>query len=86
MDKKAAIADTIKQILEDRGIKRKEFAELMGIPPSCITKWLSGVHNFTLETIFEIEKQLNCSIIAVQKPSVPIIWKTKVYSGNFGTI
>lgn len=86
MDKKQQIANALKQIIENRGLNRQELAELMGNQPSCITKWLSGKHNFTIETLFEIEKQLNCSLITVSKPPVPTVFKTTVYSGNLGTI
>ena len=31
--------------------------------PSIITKWLSGTHNFTVETLFEIEAVLGITLI-----------------------
>ena len=37
----------------------------MGKRPSEVTKWLSGNHNFTLETISLIEKNLDITLIMV---------------------
>ncbi len=31
--------------------------------PSIITKWLSGTHNFTIETLFEIEEVLGITLV-----------------------
>lgn len=86
MDKKKLIAETIKEILSIRGLQRHEFAVLLNTQPSCVTKWLSGTHNFTLQTLLEIEKQLNCTLISVPKPLKPIILCMKVYSGNLGYV
>jgi hypothetical protein len=35
----------------------------MDVQPSIITRWLSGKHNFTTTTLFEIEQKLNFPII-----------------------
>lgn len=61
-EKKKLLADKIKSRIKEAGLNRKEFADLMGTQPSIITRWLSGEHNFEINTIFEIEKQLNISL------------------------
>lgn len=45
------IADRISQLMQERGLSKKQFADALGRRPSEITKWLSGQHNFTLRTI-----------------------------------
>ena len=49
------------------GLTKKEFAKAMDVQPSIVTRWLSGKHNFTVETIFDIEQKLNFLIFDVSK-------------------
>jgi transcriptional regulator with XRE-family HTH domain len=53
-----AIAKTIDDCIKGKGMNRNEFASLMKVQPSNVTKWLSGQHNFTLTTLLEIEYAL----------------------------
>lgn len=62
MDKYAAIAALIKDRLFHLGINRKEFASRMNIQPSTVTQWLSGKHNFTIDTLFKVEEVLGVQI------------------------
>lgn len=55
---KKSVAAGIENRLKQLNISRGEFAELMQAPPSSITKWLSGTHNFTIETLFHIDQKL----------------------------
>lgn len=59
------IADRIAGILKDKDISQKEFAGLMKKNESEISKWLSGTHNFTIETIVKISLALKENIIVV---------------------
>jgi transcriptional regulator with XRE-family HTH domain len=52
------IADKIKDRLEELGISKKQFAGLMKVQPSTVTKWLKGDHNFEMKTLMEIEMVL----------------------------
>lgn len=62
-NKRMLLAAHIADALSAKGWKKKDFAEAMSKTPSEITKWLSGTHNFTLDTLFEIEKILNINLI-----------------------
>lgn len=61
-EKKKLLASKIEARMKEAGLQRQEFADLMGTQPSTITRWLSGEHNFQIDTLFEIEKQLNVSL------------------------
>ncbi|MBK9336732.1 MAG: helix-turn-helix transcriptional regulator [Lewinellaceae bacterium] len=41
----------IQDAMTAKGIGKKQLAEMMGQSPSVITKWLSGGHNFTVDTL-----------------------------------
>jgi transcriptional regulator with XRE-family HTH domain len=60
---KEQLAEKIKLRLKELEINKIQFTELMNVQPSTITKWLSGKHNFTLKTIYKIERKLNISLI-----------------------
>jgi transcriptional regulator with XRE-family HTH domain len=57
------IARKIDERIKELGLNRQEFARLMDVQPSTVTKWLGGKHNFTLETISEIERKLSLSLL-----------------------
>lgn len=59
------IADRIHSILEDKGLKQKDLANMLGKKESEISKWMRGTHNFTIETISSIENVLNVPILQV---------------------
>ena len=60
-----AIADRIDALLKAKGMSQKKFAEQLGKRESEISKWLTGRHNFTLQTIAKIETALNCKLITI---------------------
>lgn len=64
-EKRRMLAKKLKLKLESRNISSSNFAEMLGKRPSEISKWLSGNHNFTLDTIFEIEERLGETLINV---------------------
>jgi transcriptional regulator with XRE-family HTH domain len=53
------LAEKIENRMRESGLTKMEFAKVMDVQPSIITRWLSGKHNFTVETIFDIERKLN---------------------------
>lgn len=64
------LADMIHEGMIAKGWNQKKFAEKMGKLPSEICKWLSGTHNFTVDTLFEISDILGIQLInlATAKP------------------
>ena len=57
-----------------KGWSKKELADQMGKRPSEITKWLSGTHNFTIETLFDLEFKLETKFLNVgEKPKEQVL-------------
>ena len=52
------IAERISEILKAKGLTQKDFARLLNKQDSEISKWLTGRHNFTTQTIARIETAL----------------------------
>ena len=52
----------IDEAMKARNISRKELAAMMGRRPSEITKWLSGDHNFTSDTLAGLSYYLHAKI------------------------
>lgn len=59
------IVDRIHSILEAKGLKQKDLANMLGKNESEISKWMRGAHNFTIETITSIENVLGVPILQV---------------------
>lgn len=64
-DKKMILATKIVNAIKAKGLKKSEFAEQMAKVPSEISKWLSGTHNFTIDTLMDIEKELSINLIDI---------------------
>jgi transcriptional regulator with XRE-family HTH domain len=62
-DRKMRIACIIDDTMKAKGYDKKQFADKVGRKPSEITKWLSGTHNFTIETLSDIERVLGVRIL-----------------------
>ena len=56
------IVDRIHTILEERGLRQKDLASMLDKNESEISKWMRGTHNFTIETISQIENVLGVHI------------------------
>jgi ribosome-binding protein aMBF1 (putative translation factor) len=66
------IAARIDDALKAKNWTQKQLAEAMNKRPSEVTKWLSGTHNFTLETIALIEKHLDITLIMISEEVVGV--------------
>ncbi len=64
------ISARIDDALKMKGWSQKQLADKMEKRPSEVTKWLSGNHNFTLETILLIEKQLDVTLILISNEAI----------------
>lgn len=60
---KAYVALVLKKTLKEKELSKGEFARLVHKKPSAITKWFGGNHNFTIETLIEIENVLHVKLI-----------------------
>lgn len=71
------ISERIYEILKEKKMTQKEFAQLMHKSEPEISKWLTGGHNFTMKTICKIEAVLDEPIIMVsqkqQEKILPIV-------------
>lgn len=59
------IVDRIYSILEERGLRQKDLADMLGKKESEISKWMRGTHNFTIDTVCSIENVLGQPILQV---------------------
>jgi transcriptional regulator with XRE-family HTH domain len=60
----AQIADAMKL----KGIGKKQLADLLGKKPSMVTRWLSGTHNFEINTLVQIAKVLEVKFFTFDNP------------------
>ena len=68
ISKRMGLAVQINNALQKRVFTNQEFAFMMGKKPSEISRWLSGTHNFTTETLWKIERVLNIQLLTSSKP------------------
>ena len=59
------IVDRIHEILDEKGLKQKDLALLLGKSEAEISKWMRGTHNFTIDTLMGIETALDAPILEV---------------------
>ena len=65
MELSVSIANRIYQILEEKRMSQKEFAQKINKTETEVSRWLSGTHNLTLSTISKISVALGENIISV---------------------
>jgi transcriptional regulator with XRE-family HTH domain len=77
-ESRMVLAAKIDDALKAKGISKKQFAEMMGRQPSVITKWLSGGHNFTVDTLTDIQGKLGVRLLALDaQPEIQIVFRFK---------
>lgn len=69
-DNRMMLAAKIKDGMDAKGWKNKHLAKALNQQPSVITKWLSGTHNFTSDTLSDIEDVLGINLLAVEEDKV----------------
>jgi len=86
VEKNLALIDKINSILNEQGIQKSQFAEMLGKRPSEITKWLSGTHNLTLKSISKMETVLGVELMSIATSNTVAKESTKeieyVYLGS----
>ena len=60
------LAAKIDDAIKSKGWKKTDFAKEMKKSPSEISKWLSGTHNFTSDTLFDIGEVLGIKLINIE--------------------
>jgi len=70
-EKQMQIAIKISDALEaknwGRGAKKRLAQELGYKSPSIVTKWLSGTHNFTMDTLSDLEEILGINLLCLEE-------------------
>jgi transcriptional regulator with XRE-family HTH domain len=59
------IADRIQLLLDERGWTQKDLAVALHKNESEVSKWLTGIHNFTVKSLAKMEAVLGADIINV---------------------
>jgi transcriptional regulator with XRE-family HTH domain len=67
------ISAWIEDQLKEKGWTKKELAERLEQHPSVVTKWLSGTHNFTSDTLADIQRVFG-------KPLFSFVPENKVFT------
>lgn len=76
---RVALACRIDDLIKAKGYSNSTFAEKIGKQPSVITKWLSGTHNFTTDTLDEIAYHLGIETAYLMQPQqVQIIYQKSI--------
>ncbi|MCW5900537.1 MAG: helix-turn-helix transcriptional regulator [Flavobacteriales bacterium] len=60
--KNLAICEQVRLLLAEKGLTQKDLAERMGKSPAEVSKWLSGLHNLTQQSIVKMEEALGADI------------------------
>ena len=66
------------EAMQRKGLTQRALAELLGKKESEISRWLSGLHNFTLKTITRLEAVLEEDLVLAfrdQQPSTAVLTK-----------
>lgn len=67
IDRKMMLAAKIYDAMKAKGWKQTRFANEMGKQPSEISKWLSGTHTFTSDTLWAIGDKLGVDLLPVKE-------------------
>lgn len=62
------VVDRIHFILRKKGYTQRDLAKILNKSESEISKWMSGMYNFTLRTIASIEVKLGENILSIIEP------------------
>lgn len=83
--KRMLLAAKIQNAIKAKGLTYKQFALLMDQYESVVSKWLSGTHNFTADTLFDIEEKLGIKLVSFSDSEAMAVerkYSTIVQIGN----
>lgn len=67
VDYKMKMSAKIYAGLKAKGWKSLDLANILGLKsPSLVSKWLSGTHNFTIDTLVDIQRVLGINLLDVE--------------------
>jgi len=73
-DAKMLIAAKISDALKEKGWRNKDLLKALNKEnPSVITKWLSGTHNFTVDTLVELGHVLSINLLDLSEPEEKVV-------------
>jgi len=65
--KRLIIAAKIADAIDQKDLKKSELADRLDKYSSEVTRWTSGDHNFTMDTLSDLEEILGVQLLATQK-------------------
>ena len=82
-ERKMMLAARIDDALKAKGMKKGDLAKALNKQPSEISKWLSGTHNFTAETLWEIGDVLEINLINIKEQrKEPVVYVASVMASD----
>lgn len=81
-DYKMKLASKIYKAMKALGMTQTQFAESMGKPISLISRWMSGTHNFTVDTLVDIQRVLGILLLdaEIEKSQGEVNFKVNISS------
>jgi ribosome-binding protein aMBF1 (putative translation factor) len=67
VNRQMALAVRIEEGIKAKNWSKKEFAQRIGKKPPEISRWLSGSHNFTTDTLWQIEDVLGIRLLIIDE-------------------
>jgi transcriptional regulator with XRE-family HTH domain len=77
-DAKMILAAKIYKAMKAKGWTQTQFAQAANQHGSVISKWLSGTHNFTVETLVVIQKILNVHLLDIEEAKIKNVMEFRV--------
>lgn len=79
VDTRMLLAAKIADGMKAKGWKNKDLLNAVGKEnPSIITKWLSGTHNFTTDTLVELEDALGINLLDRFEKKTELVWVYRI--------